>query len=1341
MAKFSPIKTIESKLDSIPVTEGNFIFCTDTGNIYIDASYGNATVVRRQGFPKHIRQPVELVFEAGAQSGLNMIGDVDDPIIANTIVFVKEVEAYFYFDATSEAEPNGETIIKPEYIASGAGRWIGFTTNGITPHIDESTGNWFLGTINTGKPARGPQGYIPTIGANGNWFINDVDTGKSSKGTAPVITNGYWYLDGISSGVKAEGIDGTTPTINPSNKHWMFGSVDSGISAEGADGTVITIDPTTKNWFLDGVDSGVKAQGVDGTGFNFRGNFSSGASPSYSKTGSISDTVNYEGSLWAYINESASVNPPPSLPTTENAYWTLVLEKGSGGGGSPYYLDNIEDLNYVPARVSALEILIAGHDTESGIYSMLDTGATGTNRKWLKQTSVSEGYMLYWNSYGKTWNIDYASRWESTWEVMGGMSPIQSPANPVGEPWEITEGWIKSDEMGMGDPIPISLFMIRLPDSEELNGLAGMGSSEEPILNGSKCYVQSEKTYYEFISNSTLQESVDVIKPEYIPSGGPGRWVRSLVTGTKSEFPVTKVQIVSNKKHIDALIYIPFNNDATSIGIIQNGNLNSHFVGSSPTFVPGKFNTALRLDSSSYFDRHGVDLVTLTNNFTISIFIKFTSNNDRSIIHTEDRSNADFCIAKINNKIQLRVANGYQSYTSIDHQTNININEWYHIALTHQNGTSTLFVNGIISNTTIDELPISTEEIGIGTTDSWLLAPWGMYNRDTIYVEEFCMYDKILYTGNFNPPDQALRDQYYVTDTPQLVPIHMLEPARIGTELQAKIPFSKSISPGNIFEIGSSAIYGFSPNKRYNVFSSSNYTIIPSGFTPGVIQKTEIWEYVEAGVTTGCVVDSSYLENDYTGANEKTQGKVNIYEIRSNGAKHNMKFIVTKLSEYTPKYNLCRNSSEVVVADINNPESLIPTNDLTYAADIVDGISTKLNHYYNIKGKGRLSEPNFKYYDGMVLQMGTTLYCTFRGSGTSYKTFYNWKKVFATLNGLYNFGIYGITTDNSLTVIQYMTQRTIDSVQSWKEISVRPTAGSLASAVLYAITTDGKLYKVPDVMTYEALSVTLVDDTRNWTKFGTATPADVLFTAIADGKIFAIDSTDDTLFEVDSALGDNLIVTGCDTPNANGTYDKISDVLYSNATGYHISLIDHAGWTMYDNRWVLANTADFSEVEDEWMLEMMLTAQKSSVGGTPTDGTWSGQMGMSANMTVTVANAVWSDVVGSVKPYGENASVLAVKKDGTCHYIKWDVPNENLVSAPIEIDGVPDTETGWIIKQKLNTVILKNNTLYKINWDSTKPTIDSASAIQKVVNYGRSYSVYHPPNTNYYVTCIIDNDL
>lgn len=131
------------------------------------------------------------------------------------------------------------------------------------------------------------------------------------------------------------------------------------------------------------------------------------------------------------------------------------------------------------------------------------------------------------------------------------------------------------------------------------------------------------------------------------------------------------------------------------------------------------------------------------------------------------------------------------------------------------------FVNGIISNTTIDEIRLSTDAIGIGTTE------WDMYNQDTIYVEEFfvCMI-RFYILGNFKPPEQALCDQYYVTDTPQLVPIHMLEPARIGTPIQSKIPFSKAIGPHNLFDtvLSSTGNYGFLPNNRYNIFSDGTIT-------------------------------------------------------------------------------------------------------------------------------------------------------------------------------------------------------------------------------------------------------------------------------------------------------------------------------------------------------------------------------------------------------------------------------------------------------------------------------------------------------------------------------------
>lgn len=63
--------------------------------------------------------------------------------------------------------------------------------NGITPHIDEASGNWFVGTKDTGvhaqgekgeKGEKGENGLTPYIGANGNWFVGDVDLGVKAQG-------------------------------------------------------------------------------------------------------------------------------------------------------------------------------------------------------------------------------------------------------------------------------------------------------------------------------------------------------------------------------------------------------------------------------------------------------------------------------------------------------------------------------------------------------------------------------------------------------------------------------------------------------------------------------------------------------------------------------------------------------------------------------------------------------------------------------------------------------------------------------------------------------------------------------------------------------------------------------------------------------------------------------------------------------------------------------------------------------------------------------------------------------------------------------------------------------
>lgn len=58
--------------------------------------------------------------------------------------------------------------------------------DGITPHIDSTTGNWFIGDVDTGVKAQGEDGQdgvTPHIDqVSGNWFIGNVDTGVHAQG-------------------------------------------------------------------------------------------------------------------------------------------------------------------------------------------------------------------------------------------------------------------------------------------------------------------------------------------------------------------------------------------------------------------------------------------------------------------------------------------------------------------------------------------------------------------------------------------------------------------------------------------------------------------------------------------------------------------------------------------------------------------------------------------------------------------------------------------------------------------------------------------------------------------------------------------------------------------------------------------------------------------------------------------------------------------------------------------------------------------------------------------------------------------------------------------------------
>jgi hypothetical protein len=135
---------------------------------------------------------------------------------------------------------------------------------GLTPHIDLSTGNWFIGERDTQIPATGP------TGPEGKGFkiiasfatVEDMQTAFSE----------YEIGDLVMIKNDNETIEDHGKVFVKEETGWQF-FVDmsivgaTGASIEGpagADGATPQIDETTGNWFINGVNTGVHAQGPEG---------------------------------------------------------------------------------------------------------------------------------------------------------------------------------------------------------------------------------------------------------------------------------------------------------------------------------------------------------------------------------------------------------------------------------------------------------------------------------------------------------------------------------------------------------------------------------------------------------------------------------------------------------------------------------------------------------------------------------------------------------------------------------------------------------------------------------------------------------------------------------------------------------------------------------------------------------------------------------------------------------------------------------------------------------------------------------------------------------------------
>lgn len=137
--------------------------------------------------------------------------------------------------------------------------------NGTTPHIDSTTGNWFIGETNTGVQAQGPSGQNGTNGTNGT---DGVSCTHSWNGTTLSITS--------ASGTSSADLKGAPGTDGTDGKSIKAVQKTSGTGAAGTTDTYTMYTDTAKTESVGTFDVYNGSNGTNGT------NGTNGISPSIS---------------------------------------------------------------------------------------------------------------------------------------------------------------------------------------------------------------------------------------------------------------------------------------------------------------------------------------------------------------------------------------------------------------------------------------------------------------------------------------------------------------------------------------------------------------------------------------------------------------------------------------------------------------------------------------------------------------------------------------------------------------------------------------------------------------------------------------------------------------------------------------------------------------------------------------------------------------------------------------------------------------------------------------------------------------------------------------------------
>ena len=276
--------------------------------------------------------------------------------------------------------------------------------NGITPHIDLITNNWFIDTIDTGIKAigldgiDGVDGTSPHIGINGNWYIGTTDTGVKAVGVDGVNgTNGINGADGVGIQTVIDNGDNTFTVTLTNGAFTVIDKIDTINSDVITQGTTNLFFTTTEKNKLTRIEENAEVNNISDTNAT-------------DLTDSGDTTLHYHASDRDRTNHtgvqtiSTITGLQTALDNKANKDFTLYTQKSTVSSDDKIAINDSEDTNSV--KYVTLNQLISSvqdphnkgyFETGTALNTAIPTAIDGdfavvgaTNTVWVWSTASSD---------------------------------------------------------------------------------------------------------------------------------------------------------------------------------------------------------------------------------------------------------------------------------------------------------------------------------------------------------------------------------------------------------------------------------------------------------------------------------------------------------------------------------------------------------------------------------------------------------------------------------------------------------------------------------------------------------------------------------------------------------------------------------------------------------------------------------------------------------------------------------------------------------------------------------------------------------------------------------------